>query len=111
MEIASNPHNGTVLMNVVIREWSGLYTTAATDKSRGARSIEIATCDENLYSKMIKQGRQDKMLNKNGGKGLFEQLGCGGGHIRQATLKERRGQDLVRSDEPSATAVQISYSH
>jgi hypothetical protein len=96
MEIASNPHNGTVLMNVVIREWSGLYTTAATDKSRGARSIKIATCDENLYSKMIKQGRQDKMSNKNGGKGLFKQLGCGGGAHRSYSPGYLKGEERPR---------------
>lgn len=43
MEIASNPHNGSVLMDVVIREWSGLYTTVVADKTGGARSVGIDT--------------------------------------------------------------------
>lgn len=75
-----------------------------TDKSGGARSIETDTCYENRYSKMMKQGQARQNVKQEWGKRLVRELGCGGGAHRSYSpgyLKERRGQDLVRSDEQS----------
>jgi hypothetical protein len=55
------------------------------------------------------------MSNKNGGKGLFEnwvaEEAARIGRIRQATLRRDEAKTWCDLMNPSATAVQISYSH